>query len=126
MIMLGIMKKLKLNKTLINLLIFELPQILIISFKRFNNSNKKINNTITTPITNLDLSKYVIGYDKHTYKYDLFGICNHNGGCLGGHYTSFVKNANGKWYHFNDTQVTEISENNIITNKGYCYFYKKI
>jgi len=105
---------------------WSLPQILIISFKRFNNSNKKINNTITTPITNLDLSKYVIGYDKHTYKYDLFGICNHNGGCLGGHYTSCVKNANDKWYYFNDTSVKEINQNNIITNQGYCYFYKKI
>ena len=50
---------------------------------------------------------------------------NHSGGCLGGHYTAFAKNANNKWYHFNDTQVNEINENNLITNKGYCYFYKK-
>tara|TARA_B110000444_G_scaffold259863_1_gene304930 strand:+ start:5133 stop:6164 length:1032 start_codon:yes stop_codon:yes gene_type:complete len=102
------------------------PEILIISFKRFNNFNKKINTIITTPTENLDLSKYVVGYDKETYKYDLFGICNHSGGCTGGHYTSIVKNANNNWYHFNDTSVTEINKNNIITNKGYCYFYKKI
>ena len=38
----------------------------------------------------------------------------------------YVKNANNKWYHFNDTSVSEVNENNIITNKGYCYFYKKI
>ena len=105
---------------------WKFPDILIVSFKRFTNFNKKINTIITTPLNNLDLTKYVLGYDKETFKYDLFGVCNHSGGCLGGHYTSFVKNANGKWYHFNDTQVTEISENNIITNKGYCYFYKKI
>ena len=102
------------------------PEILIISFKRFNNYNKKINTIITTPTYNLDLSKYVVGYDKESYKYDLFGVCNHSGGCLGGHYTAFVKNANNKWYHFNDTSVSEVNENNIITNKGYCYFYKKI
>tara|TARA_X000000368_G_scaffold412024_1_gene397752 strand:+ start:2538 stop:3575 length:1038 start_codon:yes stop_codon:yes gene_type:complete len=102
------------------------PEILIISFKRFNNNNKKINTIVNTKINNLDLSKYVIGYDKESYKYDLFGICNHSGGCLGGHYTAFIKNANDKWYHFNDTSVSEINENNIITNKGYCYFYKKI
>ena len=45
---------------------------------------------------------------------------------MGGHYTSYVKNANGKWYHFNDTNIVEISQDKLITNKGYCYFYKKI
>jgi ubiquitin C-terminal hydrolase len=104
---------------------WSLPNILIIDFKRFNNNNKKINTLIETPLNNLNLSKYVIGYDKDNYKYNLFGICNHSGGCLGGHYTSYVKNANNKWYHFNDTEVSEINENKIITNKGYCYFYIK-
>ena len=105
---------------------WSLPDILIIDFKRFNNQNKKINTLILTPLSNLDLSKYVIGYDKDSYKYQLFGICNHSGGCLGGHYTAYVKNANNKWYHFNDTQVNEINTDKLITNKGYCYFYYKI
>ncbi len=105
---------------------WSLPEILIVSFKKFNNYNKKINILVNTPINNLDLSKYVIGYDNKSYKYDLFGICNHSGNSLGGHYTSYVKNANNKWYIFNDTSVSEIKLNNIITNKGYCYFYKKI
>ena len=87
---------------------------------------KKINTIITTPTNNLNLSKYVVGYDKESYIYELFGVCNHSGGCHGGHYTAFVKNANNKWYHFNDTSVSEVNENNIITNKGYCYFYRKI
>ena len=104
---------------------WSLPNILIVDFKRFNNNNKKINTLISSPLKNLDLSKFVIGYDKDNYKYNLFGICNHSGGCLGGHYTSYVKNANNKWYHFNDTSVSEIDENKIITNKGYCYFYMK-
>lgn len=101
------------------------PNILIIDLKRFNNFNKKINTIIDFPIKNLDLRKYVCGYDKEKYIYDLFGITNHSGGCLGGHYTSFVKNANNKWYHFNDTNVSEISENDLITNKAYCLFYIK-
>ena len=102
------------------------PDVLIVSFKRFNNYNRKINTVVTTPLTNLDLSKYVVGYDKETYVYDLFGVCNHIGGCSGGHYTSFVKNANNKWYHFNDTNVTEVNPAKIITNSGYCYFYNKV
>jgi ubiquitin carboxyl-terminal hydrolase 8 len=104
---------------------WSLPEILIVDFKRFTNQNKKINTVVSTPLLDLDLSKYVVGYDKEKFKYDLFGICNHSGGCLGGHYTAFVKNANNKWYHFNDTQINEINEDGLISNKGYCYFYKK-
>lgn len=105
---------------------WSLPNILIVDLKRFNNSNKKVNTLVTSPFTNLDLTKYVVGYDSHTYKYDLFGITNHSGGCLGGHYTAFVKNANNKWYHFNDTNVNEVDESKIITSKAYCFFYRKI
>jgi ubiquitin C-terminal hydrolase len=105
---------------------WSLPNILIIDFKRFNNQNKKINTVVETPLFGLDLSKYVIGYDKDSYIYELFGICNHSGGCLGGHYTSFIKTANNKWYHFNDTNISEISESNLITARGYCYFYRKL
>ena len=47
------------------------------------------------------------------------------GGTLGGHYTACVKNANGKWYEFNDTMVNEISEDKIISVKSYCFFYRK-
>ena len=61
------------------------------------------------PLTDLDFSNYIVGYDKDSYKYDLYGICNHSGGTAGGHYTAFVKNANNKWYHFNDTNCNEIN-----------------
>ena len=105
---------------------WSLPNILIVDFKRFNNANKKLNNVIRTPLLCLDLTNYVVGYNRDTYIYELFGICNHSGECLGGHYTAYVKNSNQKWYHFNDTNVDEISESQLITPKGYCYFYRKI
>jgi len=105
---------------------WSLPNILIVDFKRFNNTNKKLNNIIRTPLLGLDLNKYVIGYNKDKYIYELFGICNHNGECLGGHYTAYIKNSNQKWYNFNDTNVNEISESQLITSKGYCYFYRKL
>mgnify|MGYP002631608509 FL=1 len=105
---------------------WSLPNILIVDFKRFDNTNKKINYIINTPLDKVDLSKYIIGYDKNQYIYELFGVCNHSGGCLGGHYTANIKNANNKWYNFNDTNITEISNENVITNNGYCYFYRKI
>jgi ubiquitin C-terminal hydrolase len=105
---------------------WSLPNILIVDFKRFTNSNQKLNNIIHTPLLGLDLSKYVIGYNREKYVYELFGICNHNGEIQGGHYSAYIKNANQKWYHFNDTNVNEISETHLITSKGYCYFYRKL
>ena len=109
-----------------NILFFSLPHILVIDFKRFNNNMKKNNALIDFPLENLDLSKYVIGYNKDEYKYDLYGICNHSGNVMGGHYTAFVKNANNKWYNFNDTKITEMRENkNVVTNQAYCLFYRK-
>lgn len=105
---------------------WSLPTILTIDLKRFNSRNVKNQILVTFPLDNLDLSKYVIGYKKESYVYDLYGICNHSGGVHGGHYTSFVKNAHGKWYHFNDTSVKEIINlQDLITPKAYCFFYRK-
>ena len=102
------------------------PDILIIDFKRFNNRFQKNQILVTFPLDNLDLSKYVIGYKKECYKYELYGVCNHSGSVMGGHYTSFVKNANGNWYHFNDQDVSIIvTPENVITPKAYCLFYRK-
>ena len=102
------------------------PNILIISFRRFNNRMMKNNKNVSIPLENIDLSKYVEGYNKSSYVYDVYGVCNHTGGTSGGHYFAYVKNANGKWYCFNDMDVTPITDlSNIITNKCYCVFMRK-
>jgi ubiquitin C-terminal hydrolase len=109
-----------------NLTFWSLPTILVIDIKRYNISNRKNQILVDFPLTNLNLSKYVIGYNKESYIYDLYGVCNHGGSVLGGHYTSYVKNANDKWYHCNDTSVTEQTlTQQIITPKAYCFFYRK-
>ena len=109
-----------------NIMFWSFPNILVIDIKRFNAMNKKNQIMVDFPIENLNLSKYVIGYNKDSYIYDLYGVCNHSGSSLGGHYTSFVKNANGKWYHYNDTSVQEVAlTNQIISSKAYCFFYRK-
>ena len=101
------------------------PSILVLDFKRFNERNQK-NQILINFDFDLDLSKYVIGYKKNSYKYELFGICNHSGSVLGGHYTCNVKNANGKWYNYNDSNVSEITMlNSLISPKAYVLFYRK-
>ena len=107
--------------------VWSFPNVLVISLKRFNNSGRKDQRLVTFELENLDLSKYVKGYDKKSYIYDLYGICNHTGNTWGGHYTASIKNANGKWYNFNDTRITPITSNvkSLISPQAYCLFYQK-
>ena len=107
------------------LCVWSFPNVLVISLKRFNNSGNKDQRLVTFELDNLDLTKYVKGYDKKSYIYDLYGICNHSGGTMGGHYTAYVKNANGLWYSFNDTNVSKMDESKLVSPKAYCLFYQK-
>ena len=104
------------------ILFWSLPEILIITLKLFSNDGEKIDKKIDIPLNNLDLNKYVIGYDKNN-NYDLYGICNHLGGSSSyGHYTSYIKVNNEKWFCFDDMNITEIDIN---TENAYCLFYSK-
>jgi len=109
--------------------IWDFPTILIVDFQRFKLFNfvaRKKQNFIHYSTT-LDLSKYIKGKNEGLeYKYELYGISNHSGNVNGGHYTSHIKNMNGKWYNYNDTFVKEINESEIFSPKAYCLFYRKI
>jgi ubiquitin carboxyl-terminal hydrolase 8 len=104
---------------------WSLPNVLIIDLKRWNGSTRKNHSVIDIPLQNADFSKYVKGYNAASFVYDLFGVCNHGGGVQGGHYTAYIKNANGKWYDFNDTFVAEIKAEAVISPQSYCLFYRK-
>ena len=104
---------------------WSLPEVLIIDLKRWNTANHKSQQIVSAPLVNADFSRYVKGYNPASYVYDLFGVGNHSGGVSGGHYTACIKNANGKWYIFNDTQVNEIKEEHVISTQAYCLFYRK-
>ena len=110
--------------------IYKSPYYLIVQIKRFNGLKKmaydsnKNNTFIDFPVTDLDLSKYIID-DKYNKKYNLIGVINHYGGNSFGHYTSYCLN-NGKWYEFNDKSVNLIeNEKNIISMNAYILFYKR-
>ena len=103
------------------------PKIIVIILKRFSmDGSDKITDLINFPLEDLDLSKYVKGYHPDSYKYDLYGVCNHVGNVSGGHYTAFVKNSQNNWNHFNDNQVEKLENPDlIISPSAYCLFYRK-
>ena len=103
--------------------VWSFPKILIISFKRFIDYNTKNKKYIDFPIDDLDLTKYVDGYFKDSYHYELYAICNHSGHLQGGHYTAYIKN--NEWFEYNDTDISKIDTDKLVSNKSYCLFYKK-
>jgi len=99
---------------------------LIISFKRFTSTNRKNTMLIDFPIEDFDITPMITGYCNTELRYNLLSISNHGGGTGGGHYHAFCKNANGKWYDHNDTRVTEIQPDKLVTQHAYVLIYKRV
>ena len=115
-------KKEKANKSI---KFWSLPDVLVITLKRFSNNLRKNKCFVDFPLEDLDMSPYVVGYNKTAYHYDLYAICNHGGNVMGGHYTATIKKGD-KWYLFNDTNVIEMTDiNKIKSPQAYCFFYRK-
>ena len=112
------------------ILFWSLPKVLIIDIKRFvvsgNTLNKYTGTIKFSPRELLDLSKYIVGYNPTSYKYELYGVCNHMGGLMGGHYTAFIKKTGGQWWHFNDAHVSQMREEDVCSPSAYCLFYRQV
>jgi len=104
-----------------NMSFWNFPKILILCLKRYTNNGKKKHKVIECPDT-IDLSGYLKGYNVNN-KYDLYAVCNHIGGVMGGHYTCYIKR-NNVWFHINDDKIGILKEN-VISSKSYCLFYRK-
>ena len=57
--------------------------------------------------------------------YDLVSIANHSGGLNGGHYWAYAKGTNGKWYEYNDSDVSEIRSDILVSSTAYYLVYVK-
>jgi ubiquitin carboxyl-terminal hydrolase 8 len=106
------------------------PKRMIVHLKRFIFPGNKINTTIKFPIENLNMEKYFNEYADQKCSYDLYGVIMHHGRMEFGHYVAFTRNPiNNKWYHFDDSSVRHVPDNEIeeaIQNHAaYVLFYKK-
>ncbi|XP_018116911.1 ubiquitin carboxyl-terminal hydrolase 19 isoform X3 [Xenopus laevis] len=121
------------------LMLWRLPNILIIQLKRFSFRTfiwrDKINDMVDFPVRNLDLSTFCIGQkeDHQTPVYDLYAVINHYGGMIGGHYTAYARLPNEKnsqrsdvgWRLFDDSTVTSVDESQVVTRYAYVLFYRR-
>ncbi|KAM7528247.1 hypothetical protein LguiB_031657 [Lonicera macranthoides] len=110
--------------------LWRLPDILVIHLKRFS-YNRFLKNKLETfvdfPTHNLDLSTYIAYKNgQSSYRYMLYAISNHYGSMGGGHYTAFVHHGGDRWYDFDDSHVSPISEDKIKTSAAYVLFYRRV
>ncbi|KAK9755819.1 hypothetical protein RND81_01G053300 [Saponaria officinalis] len=110
--------------------LWRLPEILVIHLKRFSYSRytkNKLGTYVDFPTDDLDLSTYIANkYAQAPCRYVLYAISNHYGSLGGGHYTAFVHHGGGKWYDFDDSSVSPISEDQIKTSAAYVLFYRRV
>jgi hypothetical protein len=71
-----------------------------------------------------DIAQLLENEDQHQM-FSLTGIVNHSGTAMGGHYTSCVK-INGKWFKFDDINVTEIPESAVMDDSLFGLDYRMI
>ncbi|XP_061770483.1 ubiquitin carboxyl-terminal hydrolase 15-like isoform X3 [Nerophis ophidion] len=106
-----------------------LPPVLVVHLKRFSYSRymrDKLDSLVDFPLSNLDMSEFLINPNSGPCIYDLIAVSNHYGGMGGGHYTAYAKNTDdGKWYNFDDSSVSPASEDQIVSKAGYVLFYQR-
>ncbi|XP_064158454.1 ubiquitin carboxyl-terminal hydrolase 32 isoform X1 [Anguilla rostrata] len=57
--------------------------------------------------------------------YNLYAISCHSGILGGGHYVTYAKNPNEKWYCYNDSSCKEVHSEEIDTDSAYILFYEQ-
>lgn len=99
---------------------WSLPDVLIVSLKRFTGP------ACSYPVSNLDMTPYLVpGTTQRRRIYDLYGVACHVGGTKGGHYYAYVLNAaTGVWYVANDERVDVLDANKVVSPAAYCLFYR--
>eukprot|EP00268_Persea_americana_P027801 TRINITY_DN27076_c0_g1_i2.p1 TRINITY_DN27076_c0_g1~~TRINITY_DN27076_c0_g1_i2.p1 ORF type:complete len:926 (-),score=172.52 TRINITY_DN27076_c0_g1_i2:429-3206(-) len=111
--------------------LWRLPDILVVHLKRFSYSRylkNKLDTFVNFPLSNLDLSQYVMHKDAtQSHMYELYAVSNHYGGLGGGHYSAYAKLIKeSRWYHFDDSHVSLVTEDSIKTSAAYVLFYQRV
>lgn len=107
------------------LVFWKMPEILILTFQRFDNANNKIGHMIDYPVRDLDLRRWTKGYDADNCTYDLCDIIVHNGGTGSGHYLNVHHGNGADWHLIDDDAVRGIKDTQIKTAGAYILVYRK-
>lgn len=122
--------------------IWRVPDILILSLKRFTYSNgvaEKIDNFVNYPFFGFEISQYVKSIENASKivlstsasmnSYDLYAVVLHSGNISGGHYTTLLKmQSPTNWVLYDDDSTLELKdspENSTLIASSYLLFYRR-
>ncbi|XP_014781994.1 uncharacterized protein LOC106877571 [Octopus bimaculoides] len=107
--------------------VWRYPDNLIIYLKRFvfhELTSTKIDNLVTFPLEDLDLSQFTSGPHTKNLLYDLHSFVCHFGGSNSGHYTCYSKHPiENNWYYYNDENVSQHMPRDDHLSSAYVLFY---
>ncbi|XP_058085772.1 ubiquitin carboxyl-terminal hydrolase 21-like isoform X2 [Magnolia sinica] len=113
-------KQLKLDKV---------PEVVTLHLKRFKSNGyyiQKIWEFVGYPLE-LDLQPFVSSSnDDDNSKYELYAVLVHSGiSSYSGHYFCFICSSPHSWYQLDDSEVTRVSEEDVLHQEAYILFYKR-
>ncbi|KAG8383596.1 hypothetical protein BUALT_Bualt04G0030400 [Buddleja alternifolia] len=110
------------------LTLLEAPNILTIVLKRFRAGNsEKLNKLVQFPEV-LNLSPYMSGMSDKYPIYHLYAVIVHLGAMTAtysGHYVSYVKDFRGDWFKIDDSRVSPVDLETVLSEKAYILFYAR-
>ncbi|KAI7989781.1 Ubiquitin carboxyl-terminal hydrolase 20 [Camellia lanceoleosa] len=104
--------------------------LLLLHLKRFKNDGsyvEKIDKHVEFPLE-LDLLPYTGGDQNNDVelKYNLYAVVVHIGfSSTSGHYYCFIRSAPDAWYRLDDSKVTTVREDFVLSQEAYILFYAK-
>lgn len=144
----NVCKKQQIARKKIDFLVDYLPQVLIITLKRFEHRSmstrygsiwghsQKIDTFVEFPLDGLDMTPFcppasVGGASVDPPLYDLFAVCNHYGRMGFGHYSAFARDwlpdneLSEQWISYDDDSILPVEAEEVRTNAAYVLFYRR-
>ncbi|XP_067941410.1 ubiquitin carboxyl-terminal hydrolase 2-like [Watersipora subatra] len=104
------------------------PKILVLHLKRFSGERyrQKLSTKVNFEVQGFNLKQFGVDSTR-SVEYNLYGISNHVGSVYSGHYTAYCKHPHrSRWYSFNDSRVSSISSQSLISEEAYVLFYEQV
>ncbi|OMO77304.1 Peptidase C19, ubiquitin carboxyl-terminal hydrolase 2 [Corchorus capsularis] len=112
------------------LMLDQAPAVATFHLKRFKTEGvyvEKIDKHVEFPLE-LDLEPYTICDQRSDdeLKYRLYAVVKHSG-CrpTSGHYVCFIRSSPDTWHRLNDSRVTEVKEEAVLSQEAYILFYAR-
>ena len=108
-------------------------RVLVFHLNRFTFDGRKVNTMLEFPkafnlrhFIQKNLASDVPINRREDCIYDLLGVVMHKGlSTKKGHYTSYIKGFDDKWYLADDSRITPVTINTVLSARAYMLFYHK-